>query len=249
MGMSHRLSRRFGHREVDPEQRERLIRSVFQRVAPRYDLMNDLMSMGIHRWWKHRFCREADALPGRVFVDLAAGTGDIAARLRRPGREMILIDPSAEMLGIARQRLGDGCRYLVGSAEAMPLPDASVDVLTISFGIRNATDMEAALREIARVLRPGGQFRCLEFSEPAAWLKPFYDAWSRWVIPRLGAAVAGHPDAYEYLVESIREFPDQATMARLIGDAGLTTADWSNLSFGIAAIHRATRTRDAAVDG
>ncbi len=239
--MSHRLSQRFGHQPVEPEQRERLIRSVFQRVAPRYDLMNDLMSMGIHRWWKHRFCREADALPGELFVDLAAGTGDIAARLLRPGREMVLIDPSTEMLKIAQRRLGGRCRYLVGSAESMPLPDASVDVLTISFGIRNATDMEQALREIARVLKPGGQFRCLEFSEPAGWLKPSYDAWSRWVIPRLGALVSGNPDAYQYLIESIREFPNQQAMAGLIADAGLVDVEWRNLSFGIAAIHRARR--------
>ncbi len=239
--MSHRLSRRFGHRDVDPQQRERLIRSVFQRVAPRYDLMNDLMSMGIHRWWKRRFCREADAAPGNVFVDLAAGTGDIAASLRRPGREVILIDPSTEMLEIARRRLGADCRYLAGSAERIPLPDESVDVLTISFGIRNATDMEQALAEIGRVLKPQGVFLCLEFSEPAAWLKPFYDAWSRWVIPRLGALVSGNPDAYEYLVESIREFPDQREMARLVAAAGFEAVSWSNLSFGIAAVHRARR--------
>jgi len=239
--VSHRLSRRFGHRPVDPEQRERLIRSVFQRVAPRYDLMNDLMSMGIHRWWKRRFCREADALPGELFVDLAAGTGDIAARLLRTGRDLVLIDPSTEMLKIAQRRLDGRCRYLVGCAESMPLPDASVDVLTISFGIRNATDMEQALREIVRVLKPGGQFRCLEFSEPAGWLKPSYDAWSRWVIPRLGALVSGNPDAYRYLIESIREFPNQQAMAGLIAEAGLVDVGWSDLSFGIAAIHRARK--------
>ena len=239
--MSHRLTRSFGRKQVDPEQRERLIRSVFERVAPRYDLMNDLMSMGIHRWWKWRFCREVDRQDGRRFVDLAAGTGDIAERLLRSGRELVLVDPSPAMLEVARQRLGDTCRYEEGTAEQIPLPDASVDVLAISFGIRNATDIEAALSDIARVLKPGGRFYCLEFSEPAFWLKPFYDAWSRWVIPRLGAAVAGHPDAYEYLVESIREFPAQREMAALIEQAGLAEVDWSNLSFGIAAIHRAVK--------
>ena len=237
--MSHRLSRRFGHRPVEPEQREQLIRSVFERVAPRYDLMNDLMSMGIHRLWKQRFCRELDRLAGRVFVDLAGGTGDIAGRLIRPGRELLLIDPSRRMMEVAQQRLGEHCHCVAGSAERMPLADESVDVLAISFGIRNATDITAALREIARVLRPGGHFHCLEFSRAAFWLRPFYDAWSRWVIPRLGAAVAGHPDAYRYLVESIREFPAQRELARLIEDAGFEAVEWSNLSFGIAAIHRA----------
>ena len=241
--MSHRLTRSFGRKRVDPEQRERLIRSVFERVAPRYDLMNDLMSMGIHRWWKGRFCYEVDRQDGDCFVDLAAGTGDIAERLLRPGREVVLVDPSPAMLEVARRRLGDACRYEEGTAEQIPLPDASVDVLAISFGIRNATDIEAALRDIARVLKPGGRFYCLEFSEPAFWLKPFYDAWSRWVIPRLGAAVAGHPDAYEYLVESIREFPAQREMAVLIEQAGLAEVNWSNLSFGIAAIHRAVKPR------
>jgi demethylmenaquinone methyltransferase/2-methoxy-6-polyprenyl-1,4-benzoquinol methylase len=242
--MSHRLTRSFGRKRVDPKQREQLIRSVFERVAPRYDLMNDLMSMGIHRLWKRRFCREAGGQPGRCFVDLAAGTGDIAARLMQPGREVTLIDPSRAMLDVARQRLGDGFRYELGTAERIPLADASVDVLTISFGIRNTTDIEAALRDIARVLKPGGCFYCLEFSEPAFWLKPFYDAWSRWVIPRLGAAVAGHPDAYRYLVESIREFPAQKEMAALIEQAGLAQVSWSNLSFGIAAIHRAEKPQE-----
>lgn len=239
--MSHRLTRSFGRKRVDPQQREQLIRSVFERVAPRYDLMNDLMSMGIHRLWKRRFCREASRQPGRCFVDLAAGTGDIAEQLGQPGRQVILVDPSQAMLDVARQRLGEGYRYLLGTAEQIPLPDASVDVLTISFGIRNATDIETALQDITRVLKPGGRFYCLEFSEPAYWLKPFYDAWSRWVIPRLGAAVAGHPDAYHYLVESIREFPGQREMAGLIEQAGLADVSWSNLSFGIAAIHRAQK--------
>ncbi len=236
--MTHRLSKTFGKSRVTTEQREELVRSIFNRVAGRYDLMNDLMSMGIHRVWKHRFCKEVNDSPGQVFVDLAGGTGDIASAMINDQREVIIIDPSVEMMRIAEKRLGNACRYLAASAEDIPLPDNSVDVLTISFGIRNATDISKSLQEIARVLKPGGHFYCLEFSTPYAWLRPFYNAWSRIVIPRLGALVAGHPDAYTYLIESIREFPAQQEMADMITSAGLSNVTYSNLSFGIACIHR-----------
>jgi len=239
--MTHRLSKTFGKSKVTTEQREKQVRSIFNRVAGRYDLMNDLMSMGIHRVWKRRFCKEANNSTGQVFVDLAGGTGDIASAMINDQREVIIIDPSIEMMRIAEKRLGNSCRYLAASAEDIPLPDNSVDVLTISFGIRNATDISKSLQEIARVLKPGGHFYCLEFSTPYAWLEPFYNAWSRFVIPRLGALVAGHPDAYTYLIESIREFPAQQEMAEMITSTGLIKVSYSNLSFGIACIHRAIK--------
>jgi demethylmenaquinone methyltransferase / 2-methoxy-6-polyprenyl-1,4-benzoquinol methylase len=239
--MKHRLSQTFGHKTVASSQREKLIRSVFQRVAPRYDLMNDLMSMGIHRLWKRRFTHEIKRLSGQVFIDLAGGTGDIAKALHANNQLTLIIDPSLAMMQVAQQRLGQHCYYLSASAENLPLPDNYADLLTISFGIRNTTDIHQALSEIYRVLKPGGHFYCLEFSTAAAWLKPFYDAWSAMVIPRLGQLVARHPDAYHYLIESIREFPDQQEMARLIGDSGLQNVSYSNLSFGIACIHRATK--------
>ncbi len=241
--MSHRLSKTFGKSRVTTEQREELVRSIFNRVAGRYDLMNDLMSMGIHRVWKHRFCKEVNKISGQVYVDLAGGTGDIASAMINDHREVIIIDPSVEMMRIAEKRLGKSCRYLAASAEDIPLPDNSVDVLTISFGIRNATDISKSLQEIARVLKPGGHFYCLEFSTPYAWLAPFYNAWSRIVIPRLGALVAGHPDAYTYLIESIREFPSQQEMVRMIASTGLSSVSYSNLSFGIACIHRGIKAR------
>lgn len=241
--MSHRLSKTFGKSRVTTEQREELVRSIFNRVAGRYDLMNDLMSMGIHRVWKHRFCKEVNKISGQVYVDLAGGTGDIASAMINDHREVIIIDPSVEMMRIAEKRLGKSCRYLAASAEDIPLPDNSVDVLTISFGIRNATDISKSLQEIARVLKPGGHFYCLEFSTPYAWLRPFYNAWSRIVIPRLGALVAGHPDAYTYLIESIREFPAQQEMVKMITATGLSSVSYSNLSFGIACIHRGIKAR------
>ena len=239
--MKHRLSNTFGKNIVTSKEREKLVRSVFKRVAGRYDLMNDLMSMGIHRLWKWKFCREVSKTMGSTFVDLAGGTGDIANALISQERNMLIIDTSEEMMQVAQKRLGDQCQYIAAAAENIPLEDNSVDVLTISFGIRNATDIAKSLQEIFRVLKPGGQFFCLEFSTPHWWLRPFYDGWSRLVIPRLGALVAGHPDAYNYLIESIREFPGQQEMAEMISTAGLSQISYSNLSFGIACIHRAAK--------
>lgn len=241
--MKHHLSSTFGQNRVRPEQREKLIRSVFNQVAGRYDLMNDLMSMGVHRFWKWRFCREINkakgaALTEQVFVDLAGGTGDIAKAMIDGHRKVLLLDPSEEMMSVAESRLGNACSYITAAAEDIPLEDNSVDVLTISFGIRNTTDIKKSLQEITRVLKPGGHFYCLEFSTPYAWLRPFYDLWSRTVIPRLGALVAGHPDAYIYLIESIREFPAQEEMAEMIRSAGLDNVSYSNMTFGIACIHR-----------
>ena len=142
------------------------------------------------------------------------------------------------MMRVAENRLGSHCSYISAAAENIPMEDESVDVLTISFGIRNTTDIAKSLQEITRVLKPEGHFYCLEFSTPHAWLRPFYDAWSRTVIPRLGAFVAGHPDAYTYLIESIREFPAQQEMADMIRAKGLKNVSFSNMSFGIACIHR-----------
>ena len=244
--MKHRLSNTFGESRVSPAQREKLIRSVFDRVAGRYDLMNDLMSMGVHRFWKWLFCREINTIKEvsaikQVYVDLAGGTGDIAKALIDGKRKVLLIDPSEKMMSIAEKRLGNSCSYITAAAENIPLEDNSVDVLTISFGIRNTTDIASSLAEITRVLKPGGRFYCLEFSTPYFWLRPFYDAWSRVVIPRLGAAVAGHPDAYTYLIESIREFPAQEEMAEMLRTAGLDNVSYNNLTFGIACIHRGNK--------
>ncbi len=235
--MKHRLSNTFGKTKVSTEEREKLVRSVFDRVAVRYDLMNDLMSMGMHRLWKWHFCKEVKKAQGNVFVDLAAGTGDIAEALIDHQREIVLVDPSEKMLEVAEKRLGKSCRYLIAAGECLPFNDNSVDVLTMSFGIRNATDIKQCLQEISRVLKPGGTFYCLEFSTPDAWLSPLYGAWSRIIIPRLGAAVAGHPDAYQYLIESIREFPAQEEMSGLLRSAGLENVSFTNLTFGIACIH------------
>ncbi len=235
------IDQSFGKQAVSSDERRARIRLVFDAVAPRYDLMNDLMSLGIHRLWKRKLARRVAGILGRV-VDLAGGTGDVARLLLRPGREVLVCDPSLAMMQVGRQRLGSkGLQWLAGEAEKLPLPDASVDLLTVSFGLRNATHLTQALAEIQRVLKPGGHFVCLEFSRPARWLAPFYDWYSFFVIPRLGAAVAGEPQAYQYLIESIRRFPDQHGFALLMNQAGLAEVHWENVSFGIACLHFGTR--------
>ena len=234
----------FGRHQVGADERKRRIRRVFTAVAPRYDLMNDLMSFGIHRWWKRVLARRCRAAHG-IAVDLAGGTGDVARLLCAEGRHVFVCDPSLAMMNEGRRHGATALHWLAGEAEALPFADASVDLLTVSFGLRNATRLEAALAEIRRVLKPGGRFACLEFSRPYWWFAPFYDLYSYLVIPRLGAAVAQAPEAYTYLVESIRRFPDQRGFAALMVEAGLGKVRWENLSFGIACLHFGERAREA----
>jgi demethylmenaquinone methyltransferase/2-methoxy-6-polyprenyl-1,4-benzoquinol methylase len=235
------LSKSFGYQSVDERERELRIRRVFESVARRYDLMNDLMSFGIHRLWKRAFVAMAAPRAGQRIVDLAGGTGDVAALMAGPDREVMVIDPSAAMMEAGRAREHQHVHWKLGAAEHLPLDDASVDTLTIAFGIRNVTRIEVALAEALRVLKPGGRFLCLEFSTPVFWLRPFYNLFSFLVIPRLGAWIANSPEAYTYLVESIRRFPDQQAFVRLIEGAGFAEVRFRNLSFGIAAIHSGVR--------
>lgn len=234
----------FGYTHVPRAEKQRLVRRVFDSVAPKYDVMNDLMSFGIHRLWKRDFVTALDPRPGRCLLDLAGGTGDISFRwLRGGGGPVVLSDINAEMLEVARARAEKGgligcLSLLAADAEALPLPDRAFDRVSIAFGLRNCTDKPAVLAEARRVLRPGGRFLCLEFSRvQVAALQPLYDAWSFAVLPRLGQAVAGDAASYRYLAESIRTFPDQATLAGMMERAGLARVRVRNLSGGIAAIH------------
>ncbi len=232
------LAETFGRAQVAPDARRALIRATFRAVAPRYDLMNDLMSLGIHRSWKSTFVRLCDPQPGERALDLAGGTGDVAFRLAARGAEVTVADPSAEMMAVGRARPGgDTVAWEEAEAEALPFADDTFDLVTIAFGIRNVTRLDAALGEIRRVLKPGGRFFCLEFSKPRPWLAPFYGLWSRTAIPVLGAAVSGKVEAYRYLIESIDRFPDQSSFAALVSAAGFEGVEWRDLSFGIAAIH------------
>lgn len=235
------LSRSFGFQQVDQVERERRIRHVFEAVAPRYDLMNDVMSFGIHRLWKRTLAKAVRPMPGQVIVDVAGGTGDVARLLAAPDRHVFICDPSLAMMQCGRERGLQHVDCVAGTGEAIPLADNSVDAVTIAFGLRNMTQLAGALAEMARVLKPGGRCLCLEFSKPWALIRPFYDAYSFHVIPRLGAWIARQPVAYTYLVESIRRFPDQREMQQLMEAAGLCDVHYRNLSFGIACLHVGTK--------
>ena len=238
----------FGFRAVPRERKAGMVRAVFDSVAPRYDLMNDLMSLGIHRAWKHIFVTALDPRPRHALLDLAGGTGDIAfGWLGRGGGSVILSDINRSMLRVGLDRavergLIGGLSPLVADAEHLPLPDRCVDRVSIAFGLRNCTDKAQVLREARRVLKPGGRFLCLEFSRlQIAVLQPLYDAWSFKILPRLGQIAAKDSESYVYLAESIRTFPDQALLASMMRDAGLERVSFRDLSGGIAAIHTGWR--------
>jgi len=229
------LDQTFGKQQVDSEEREKLIRRVFNKVAPRYDLMNDAMSFGIHRLWKSKLAKLAKPTANQTIVDLAGGTGDIAIKLADTSHHVFVADPSMEMIKEGQIRHKISCIATTG--EQLAFADNSVDTVTIAFGVRNMTHMKQGIDEIYRVLKPGGQMLCLEFSKPHKWLKPFYDLHSYYVIPRLGAWIARQPEAYTYLIESIRRFPDQEEMKSTMEETGFNNVNYRNLSFGIACIH------------
>ncbi|MGE4218264.1 MAG: class I SAM-dependent methyltransferase [Alphaproteobacteria bacterium] len=238
----------FGYRDVDATAKAGLVRGVFDSVAARYDLMNDLMSLGTHRLWKAALIDWLRPRAGMHLLDVAGGTGDIAERFVAAGGGRVTVcDINASMVAVGRDRAIDrgrltGIDWAVGDAEALPLPDASVDAYTIAFGLRNVTHIDLALAEARRVLKPGGRFLCLEFSHVAVpGLAAVYDRYSFSVLPRLGAMVAGDRDAYLYLAESIRRFPDQETLVGAMKAAGLAQARYRNLSGGIVAMHSAWR--------
>jgi demethylmenaquinone methyltransferase/2-methoxy-6-polyprenyl-1,4-benzoquinol methylase len=238
----------FGFRRVPVAAKRGMVRSVFDSVASRYDLMNDLMSLGVHRAWKRILVTALDPSPRRTLLDLAGGTGDVAfGWLEAGGGPVVLSDVNASMLEIARDRaLSRGfvseVSLLVADAETLPLPDRAVDRVSIAFGLRNCTDKPAVLAEARRVLKPGGRFFCLEFSHlQVAALRPVYDAWSFRVLPLLGRRVAHDEASYRYLAESIRTFPDQESLAGMLRDAGFARVAVRNLSGGIAAIHSGWR--------
>ena len=255
----------FGFRTVAEDAKAGMVRDVFDAVAPKYDLMNDLMSAGVHRLWKGAMVDALNPRPGQLFLDVAGGTGDIAGRihdrLQRAGavsaqpvpsepatpEPVTVCDINAEMLNVGRDRMLDrgvvgGLRWICGNAESLPFPDMSFDAYTIAFGLRNVTHIEKALAEARRVLRPGGRFLCLEFSKVVVpVLDKLYDTYSFQVLPWLGQTVAGDRDAYVYLAESIRRFPEQQRLVDLMAAAGLARPSYRNFTGGIAALHSGWR--------
>lgn len=240
----------FGFREVAPQEKTRLVGEVFASVAPRYDLMNDLMSMGVHRLWKRDFVATSGVREGDAVLDLAGGTGDIAALLARKvgvAGSVVLSDINPAMLTVGRDRMIDAgwmdrvsCARI--NAEALPFPDRCFDLVTIAFGLRNVTDKDAALREMHRVLKIGGRALVLEFSAVRSEaLAAIYNLYSFQVLPRLGQLFAHDADSYRYLAESIRRHPDQKTLAAMMESAGFERCDFRNLSGGVVAIHSGYR--------
>ena len=235
----------FGFQTVPEDRKAGMVHGVFSNVASRYDVMNDVMSMGIHRVWKDAMMDWLAPRDGQRLLDVAGGTGDIAFRFlrRAPGARAVVLDMTEAMLVEGRKRaeaehLGDRLDWVVGDAMALPFADAGFDVYTISFGIRNVTRIADALAEAFRVLRPGGRLMVLEFSQlPNPGLQWAYDRYSFNVIPAMGQIVARDRDSYQYLVESIRRFPDQETFAAMIREAGFEQVKYRNLTMGVAALH------------
>jgi len=237
----------FGYREVDETEKPGLVAGVFHSVASRYDLMNDLMSAGIHRIWKRLTVELSGVRPGQRVLDVAGGTGDLAARFARavgPEGRVVLSDINDSMLRTGRDKLLDtgicaNVDFCLADAESLPFADDSFDCATIGFGLRNVTHKERALESMLRVLRPGGRLLILEFSRPTSeFLGRLYDAYSFGVLPRLGKIVTGDEESYRYLAESIRVHPDQETLREMMEDAGFIRCDYHNMTGGVVAVHR-----------
>jgi len=248
--MSNSKSADFGYEKVPWDDKSRRVRGVFDSVASRYDLMNDLMSAGMHRLWKQFTLSLTNLRPGQKALDVAGGTGDIAAGLAKQVGDrglVVLTDINAAMLARGRDRIiNDGLvsnvRFAQVNAERLPFPDSSFDCVTIAFGLRNVTDKPAALAAMRRVLKPGGQLLILEFSHPTApGLKPLYDAYSFKILPAMGKIVANDDASYRYLAESIRMHPNQQTLLEMMNAAGLEGCRYHNLAGGIVAVHRGYR--------
>jgi demethylmenaquinone methyltransferase/2-methoxy-6-polyprenyl-1,4-benzoquinol methylase len=243
--MEDKKTTHFGYQQVPLEEKARHVADVFHSVASKYDLMNDLMSMGIHRLWKRITIHNSGVRAGAKVLDIAGGTGDLALKFSRKvgsNGKVVLADINGSMLNVGRDRLLDAgvvnnVEFVQANAECLPFPDNSFDCITIAFGLRNVTDKDKALRSMYRVLKPGGQAMILEFSKPASWLSQIYDAYSFKVLPKLGKIFTNDEDSYRYLAESIRMHPDQDTLKAMMQDAGFESCDYLNMSAGIVALH------------
>ncbi|VEF24417.1 Ubiquinone/menaquinone biosynthesis methyltransferase ubiE [Shewanella baltica] len=240
-------STHFGYKTVEADKKAELVAGVFHSVAAKYDIMNDVMSFGIHRFWKRYTIEISGARPGMKVLDLAGGTGDLTAKFSHlvgDKGEVVLADINDSMLKVGRTKLRDkgivnNVSYVQANAEALPFPDNHFDIITIAFGLRNVTDKDAALRSMNRVLKPGGKLLVLEFSKPQhEIMRKVYDLYSFKVLPKMGELITKDADSYEYLAESIRMHPDQDTLKQMMVDAGFEQVDYTNMTDGIVALHR-----------
>jgi demethylmenaquinone methyltransferase/2-methoxy-6-polyprenyl-1,4-benzoquinol methylase len=236
----------FGFREVPVEEKVKKVADVFHSVAGKYDLMNDLMSGGVHRLWKKLTIEQSGARRGNTILDIAGGTGDLTIRFSRivgPQGKVVLADINDSMLKVGRDRLMDrgvagNVEFVQANAECLPFPDNTFDIITIAFGLRNVTDKDAAIRSMTRVLKPGGKVMVLEFSKtnnPA--LTKIYDFYSFNILPKMGQLIAGDAESYKYLAESIRMHPDQETLKSMMQNAGLVNCKYQNMTGGVVALH------------
>ncbi len=248
--MSDKDRTHFGFREVDKDAKAGMVADVFHSVASRYDLMNDLMSAGIHRIWKRFTIELSGVRKGNKVLDIAGGTGDLAARfadLVGPEGSVVLADINDSMLKVGRDKLLDrgqlgNLAFVQADAQYLPFPDDSFDCITIAFGLRNVTDKDLALRSMLRVLKPGGRLLVLEFSKPHnPLLSKAYDAYSFRVLPLMGRLVANDSDSYQYLAESIRVHPDQETLKEMMEDAGFTRCEYHDMTGGVVALHKGVK--------
>lgn len=253
MSKTKNTTTHFGNKTVDEDAKQGLVRNVFDSVAEKYDIMNDVMSAGVHRLWKDQLIRTMRPRAGQHLFDVAGGTGDIAFRFLKEANNHIpagkdaaqvtVCDINHAMLTVGRDRaidqgITDHIEWVCGNAETLPLPDSSVDFYTISFGIRNVTHIDRALSEARRVLKPGGRFLCLEFSHvDIPVLDKIYDAYSEHLIPRFGGMITGDRDSYQYLVESIRKFPSKDKFKQMIEDAGFKQVTYRSMTAGVVALH------------
>lgn len=235
----------FGYQEVPTEDKVKHVADVFHSVAKKYDLMNDLMSMGVHRLWKRFTIHTSGIRRGSKVLDIAGGTGDLALKFSHlvgNTGQVVLADINASMLNVGRDRLIDegvtgNIHYVQANAECLPFPDNSFDCITIAFGLRNVTDKDAALHSMFRVLKPGGRLLVLEFSKPSDWLSSIYDTYSFKLLPKIGKFFSNDEESYRYLAESIRMHPDQETLKKMMVSAGFERCDYHNMSAGIVALH------------
>lgn len=243
-------STQFGEQTVTPDEKTKRVHGVFDSVADKYDIMNDLMSGGLHRLWKDAFIRRIRPKQHYKYLDVAGGTGDIAFRIRKrlgPKANITLCDLTPAMLEVGRDRAIDrgwinGFEWITGNAEDLPFPDNNFDIYTIAFGLRNVTHIDKALAEANRVLKPGGRFYCLEFSQVRnPVFSKIYDTYSYNLIPKIGKTIANDAESYQYLVESIRKFPPQKKLAARMENAGFSHVSYQNMTGGIVAIHQGTK--------